>query len=274
MLHLVLISSALLQAPHRLLPAHCARATTFCATQDVPDEPQTAPMAISSTSPAPTDVAVNAGLFVLLHTLTLSSAQLFGGTDRMALALARLASTGAFVGVQAAAPGGAPLEEWLTVKSSSTTSVAAPVAFACAFAAATVAVSTTLAVVAGGADVAGALAAALPPARPLDDAGRAVDLLLAAPLQEELFFRAWLLTALTRPSVGLPDAAALALSSVAFALWHGGPAVGGAELLELTLLGGFLGVLYTRVGQRGLALPVATHAAYNAIVLLLGAARA
>ena len=275
-LHLALICTALHGAPlgtvHApLLVRASPRAIYACAPP--PEE-----VVSAAPPPAPpqwsaTDSAVNAGLFVLLHTVTGSTAQLAGFGGRGALAAARLVSIGAFAGVQGAAPGGLPLDEWLTAKPSEsrlpTLGAAAPLAYAGAFAVVIVALSTLVGATLGGADVASAFGAALPAPQPLA-AGRAVDVLLAAPVQEELFFRAWLLRVLQRAP--LPDGAPLALSALLFALWHVQPNTGGA-LLELLLLGGFLGVLYERSG-RDLRVPVATHAAYNGLVLVLGALRA
>ena len=178
--------------------------------------------------------------------------------------------------------GGLPLDDW-DAKPSQPSSLpplgaAAPAIYACAFAFASLASSTIFAaIVTGGNPI--ELAGAFLPAGKAIEAGRAVDLLVAAPIQEELFFRAWLLGVLRRANV--PDVAALAASAVLFAAWHldaiNGNALAqggdGGNVLQLALLGAFLGVLYSKSG-RDITLPITTHAAYNGVVLLLGAVRA
>ena len=277
----VLYTTALLPSPPALIARHAtpvqlnAPRIVACAT-DEKQEPWST-----------TDTAVNAGLFLLLHTMTWSTAQLAGfspgnGVERAAFATARLASIGAFVGVQSAAPGGLPLDDWLAKPSQPSSlpplGAAAPAIYACAFAFASLASSTIFAaIVTGGNPI--ELAGAFLPAGKAIEAGRAVDLLVAAPIQEELFFRAWLLGVLRR--VNVPDVAALAVSAVLFAAWHldaiNGNALAqggdGGGLLQLALLGAFLGVLYSKSG-RDITLPITTHAAYNGVVLLLGAVRA
>ena len=58
----------------------------------------------------------------------------------------------------------------------------------------------------------------LPGPRPWPEPGRAALLLLIAPLSEEAFFRAYLMTALER--AGAPANAALLASAAGFALYH------------------------------------------------------
>ena len=102
-------------------------------------------------------------------------------------------------------------------------------------------------------------------ARPLD-AGRAADAILAAPIAEELFFRGWLLAALSR--TGLAEGGA-AMAAVAFALWHAGQGDGG--LLFYSAFGAFLAALYRRTGT--LAAPLGAHAAWNGPTLAVRALR-
>ena len=111
------------------------------------------------------------------------------------------------------------------------------------------------------------LAAVAPAARPLD-AGRAADAILAAPIAEELFFRGWLLAALSR--TGLAEGgAAIGASAIAFALWHAGQGDGG--LLFYSAFGAFLAALYRRTGT--LAAPLGAHAAWNGLILAVRALR-
>ena len=247
------------------------------------EEPRAAAVAV----PEPLslqDAGINAGLFLLLHTVIWSSVQLagfepFNADDRGAFALARLASIGAFVAVQQAAPSGMTTNTWLADdealvgKTPRVEGGANPIVFSAgvgiAFALACLVGSTAVAAAQGVAP-AEAMSAWLPAARPFQ-AGRAFDLLAAAPVQEEIFFRAWLLAVLDR--VGLGGVPALAASAVLFALWHVGTSGGNpGELLELLLLGGTLGWLYESSGRR-LVMPLAAHSTYNGLVVVLSAGR-
>lgn len=211
------------------------------------------------TTAPPDEIALNATLFVALHAFACTGAALASGSadPSAATAVARLAAVAAFVALQQ------PVSGWLTEpRSSSSESRAmpaldrpiAPLAAVLLFAVAACA-PAALAQLAGAPEAAQLL---LPAARALPDPGRALDLLAAAPIEEELFFRAWLLSALRRG--GLGDAAALAASSVAFAAWHGVGGDGGP--LFFAALGGWLGWLYQR-SEGNLALPLATHALWN-----------
>ena len=115
----------------------------------------------------------------------------------------------------------------------------------------------------------------LPAPRPFPPADGALLRLLVAPLAEELFFRAWLLSAIARAG-GTPGAALLA-STVLFGLHHVPLAemlapAGSSQLLAYEALGAFLAFLYQRSGG-SLPLVVITHATCNAIVLALAAAQ-
>lgn len=241
-----------------------------------------------------TDTAVNAALFLLLHTTVWSSTQLLGFDptdvqDRWAFAISRLVSIGAFAGLQQAAPGGLPLKEWPllpppgTERTDSTPRgilLSNPVIAGLGFGAASVISSGLFAAFAAG-DLNAAVAAQLawlPSPRPLEP-GRVVDLLVGAPIQEELIFRGWLLAALKRN--GVADAIALVLSALLFTVWHIDAVNGnaflrggdGGGLLQLFVLGTWLGFLYTQAGRRSLLMPIGTHAAYNGLILLLEAVR-
>ena len=177
------------------------------------------------------DTVVNSGLFLLLHTFTWSSAQFagfnpFNTADRAAFALARLVGIGAFVAVQQVAAGGISFDGWLAgdddehglgrVEGSYN-----PIAFsagaAVAFVALCITSSASYAMLVQGTGLPEALTTWLPGARALEP-GRAFDLLVAAPVQEEIFFRAWLINALQKTGVG--ELGTLAASSVAFMLWQ------------------------------------------------------
>lgn len=159
--------------------------------------------ASTDTSGTASDVAVGCVIFLLLHTLLFSTASLMigsNGGDGMT-ALARLAATALFVALQSVS--GFTPSDWLLVPArreptiSWLTSPAAPIIASGLFAAG--ALSLPLgAFLAGAPDISMAL---LPGGKPFPEAGRAVELLLAAPATEELFFRAWLLAALARTKV-------------------------------------------------------------------------
>lgn len=91
---------------------------------------------------------------------------------------------------------------------------------------------------------------------------QALDVLVLAPLSEELVFRAWLLSALT--DVDTPEPLAAAASALLFGLWHAGG--GGDGIGSLTLLGAWLSTLYSRSGGR-LSVCIGAHAGYNALSL-------
>ncbi len=82
---------------------------------------------------------------------------------------------------------------------------------------------------------------------------------LAAPLFEEMIFRAFLLPSLTRY---LPVSGAIITSSLIFAIAH----LSLSEVLPLTTLGIVLGVVYTR--SRNLLAPMLVHSLWNSGTLL------
>ena len=245
-----------------------------------------------------TDTVVNAGLFFLLHTIVWSSAQLCGFSpvdagDRWAFAIARLISISSFVALQQAAPGGLSLDEWRVLPSVNPLAaptppplranllLGRPVIAALAFSTVSLFSSIAFGALASGLSTTPSSMADLawlPAPRPLE-AGRALDLLIGAPIQEELIFRGWLLAALRRN--GVKDAAAIAFASLLFTVWHidaiNGNALlrggDGGGLVQLFGLGSWLGFLYTREGRSSLLLPIGTHSAYNGIILLLEACR-
>jgi len=112
------------------------------------------------------------------------------------------------------------------------------------------------------------LSALLPAGTPFPPAGRLFDVLLAAPLTEELFFRGWLLAAAAR--AGAPPALAVGASAATFALWHAGGDGGG--LLTFGALGAWLAVVYTKGGGR-LETTVGAHALWNAAIVAVRVAR-
>ena len=315
-LQLVTALACLLLPPHKdhsILSA-ASRASRVRLAVDggtgVPPEPTTAPLQSRPIEAVPspatdrerpwttTDTVVNAGLFFLLHTIVWSSAQLCGFSpvdagDRWAFAIARLISISAFVVLQQAAPGGLSLDEWRVLPSANPSAAPTPpplranlllekpVIAALAFSTASLFSSMAIGALASehGATLSSmADLAWLPAPRPLE-AGRALDLLVGAPIQEELIFRGWLLAALRRN--GVNDAAAIAFASLLFTVWHidaiNGNALlrggDGGGLVQLFALGSWLGFLYTREGRSSLLLPIRTHSAYNGIILLLEACR-
>ena len=283
-------------APLLVAASHCAFAThPLCRTTrtrhtpaprlQADDQPPLEPLTpLTPLTPAAddtsswTDVAIGAFLFVLLQSVFLSLASVAGlsaAQDGGVAAASRLLATGSFFAVQQVA--GLPASTWLsggdearggTSGSSPVNdflrSPAAPPAAALAFA---VAVAATLQLL--GIEW-------LPEARPLPDAGRALDVLVMAPLTEEAFFRAWLLSALDR--LRFPTAASLAASATLFSLWHlpsllNGSASGGVgELAFYAALGAWLALLY-RQSDRSLPLVAGTHASFNLIVVLLRTVR-
>lgn len=215
------------------------------------------------------DVGAGCALFFLLQISTLSTLQAVGITSGGAvIPTLRVFVTAAFVAIQQAA--GLPADRWLMRSPAAQRaeqasyivsflrSPGAPVAAALAFALAVAAAGT-----ASGATW-------LPEPRALPGLGRAVDVLGAAPLTEEIFFRAWLLEACER--VAAPPAIATALSATTFTLWHIQQCSGPADALFFAALGAWLALLYQR-SENSLPLVAGTHASFNLIVLLLRAAQ-
>ena len=246
-----------------------------------------------------TDVAIGGVVFVLLHSILLSTASYIGAgasdavagkgmiEDAGAGALCRFAATAGFLAVQNAAgtwPTGllngstnkaAQAQKgdrwWLGKESAILSSPSPSILGQPQLAAPLAAVGFALAVAGLGAALGVDL---LPAPRPLPTPGRALDVLVAAPLTEELFFRAWLLRMLER--AGASASTTLAVSSALFALWHvpviaAGNAAPG-ELCFFAILSLYLTVLYQR-SAGSLPLVAGTHALYNAIVVALRAVR-
>jgi membrane protease YdiL (CAAX protease family) len=82
---------------------------------------------------------------------------------------------------------------------------------------------------------------------------------IAAPLFEEFLFRGFLLPSLTRY---MPVGGAIAVSSLVFAIAH----LSLSEVLPLAVLGGVLGIVYTR--SRNLLAPMLLHSAWNSVTML------
>jgi len=84
-----------------------------------------------------------------------------------------------------------------------------------------------------------------------------VGVMVTGPLAEELLFRGFLLSALSRSRLGFGGAAVL--TSVLFAAWHGDAFI--PRLLELFIMGLAFSWLLWRTGS--LRVPVVSHAAFN-----------
>jgi uncharacterized protein len=82
---------------------------------------------------------------------------------------------------------------------------------------------------------------------------------IAAPIFEELLFRGFLLPSLTKY---VSPSAAIALSALLFAVAH----LSLSEVLPLAMLGGVLGVVYTR--SRSLLAPMLLHSLWNSVTML------
>ena len=213
-------------------------------------------------TPAWIDVAVSSVAFLLLNVAIVSA---FGDS-----VTTRVVALGAFVGLQQLV--GLPPSEWLRLDDDPAAMDPNPffqsrnpffgTTFATAFA-----LCVALAAQLFGLEW-------LPGPRPWPEPERAALLLLIAPLSEEAFFRAYLMTALER--AGAPANAALLASAAGFALYHVPLAEmlrdGSLELAFYELLGLYLGFLYQRSG-RSLPLAVVTHASFNSLVTALRAAQ-
>ena len=111
----------------------------------------------------------------------------------------------------------------------------------------------------------------LPQPAPFPDADGAFFKLLAMPLTDEIFFRAYLLTAVRE--AGGSQAAALIASTTLFGLFKVPISTilaveGSSSLLIYQALGAFLSLLYQRSGG-SLPLVFITHATCNFLVLAL-----
>ena len=216
------------------------------------------------------DLALNVGLFVSLHAFFLTGAALAAGTPdggtAASTAVGRGLGLSAFVALQQSR--GLPTAVWLGQDGKDEKRAPVPAALASPLAPVGAVVlfglltctPALLATVAGEPETASLF---LPAARALPSSAKALDLLVAAPLEETLFFQAWLLAALRR--CGLGDAAALAASCALFAAWHAGGGDGGP--LFFAALGCLLGGLYQQSGGK-LWLPLATHSLWNLAVVL------
>lgn len=220
----------------------------------------------------PTESAlVGVPLFFLLQSVSVSTASTLLPDDLVPPA-GRVVAFGLFAAIQAAA--GLPLEQWALRPAAARAEWAlldSPLAAVAVFATFALLAFSPVAVAAlsGQADIVDVL---LPTAGALPPPARIFDVLLAAPLTEELFFRAWLLSAAQR--AGAPPAAAIAGSALTFAVWHAGAgaSAGGGGLLTFGVLGAWLAVAYTKGGRR-LTTTVGAHALWNAAILAIRVVR-
>jgi len=225
-----------------------------------PQAPAPAPPAAAPGEPRL--VGAGVALYLVLHCIGLSVAGLAGMTPATGSTVAaRAGCTLAFVGVQQAA--GVGPESWLLRRAAPAEwawlrEPAGPVIAALCFAAAAYAPPALLAL-SGETELAQTL---MPQPRALAP-GVLADVLLAAPIAEEAFFRGWLLTELER--AGASAGAALGISTLLFTGWHLVGNDGG--VLLYAALGGWLGLLYQK-GGASLSTPIATHVLWNLSVVL------
>ena len=229
-------------------------------------------------------IGASIALYVLLYTSTLSVLQLAtasgtdaGTTNGIATVVARLIATGGFAAIQQAA--GLPIEEWLTLgpstsQPSATDSSASGLPAVLLSPIGPPAAGLAFFLVAAGLGVAASLGAGLewdstlPAGRALPEMAAAADILLVAPITEELFFRGWLLRAAERAELSQP--LRIGASALLFAIWHVGA---GDSPLFFAGLGAYLAYLHQRA-DGALGLCIGTHATYNLLVTLLRAVRA
>lgn len=225
-------------------------------------------------------IGAGIALYILLYTSTLSVLQLAsagGATNGLATATARLIATGGFAAIQQAA--GLPIEDWLTLQPSSTQKSGddAPGSALPSFLLSPIgppAAGLAFFLVAAGLGVAASLGAGLewdstlPAGRALPEIGAAADILLVAPITEEIFFRGWLLRATEKAN--LSQSLRIGASALLFAVWHVGA---GDSPLFFAGLGAYLAYLHQR-SDGSLGLCIGTHATYNLAITLLRAVRA
>lgn len=274
------VSIAFVAPPSQVLAPHLRACASVRASVHMLGE-ESSPGDNEITQPMPTttppesdwnNVGTGVALFVLLYSSTLSVAQVIGNdagaSNNAGTAIARLVATGGFIAVQQAA--GLPMDAWLTAKPSDGSKTGSPM-LASPLAAPTAGLVFFTGAAALGVAVSSAAGvgwdSTLPAARALPEAGAAVDLLVLAPLTEELFFRGWLLKATER--AGAPPPLRIVLSAALFALWHIGA---GDSPVFFASLGAYLATLYQN-SAGSLPLCIGTHATYNLCVVLLRAAR-
>lgn len=217
------------------------------------------------------DVAFGCILFVILNALCREVTFLTTPSPAADAAASRLLAIALFSAVQQCI--GVPLAEWLRVREDTGRVDASPL-FQSGSPLAGVIFAFCFAVpVATAAQLVGV--PWVPEARPFPDASASFLKILVAPATEEMFFRAWLLTAFER--AGGSDMAALIASSALFALFNVpfSAILDGSrssELLVFEALGAYLAWLYQRSG-RSLPLVVVTHVTCNLLVTALRAAQ-
>ena len=215
-------------------------------------------------TPAWVDVGVSGILYVLLNALAVA---ISGGDGPVG----RLLALGGFAGLQQLA-GQLPPSAWLKLDEDEARVSSSPL-----FQSGSPLAGVTFAFAFGLAVAVPAQLLGLewvPAPRPWPEPERAALLLAVAPLSEEAFFRAFLLTAFER--AGAPPSAGLIGSAACFALYHVPLAEmvrdGSLQLPLFELLGLYLAFCYQKSGG-SLPFVVVTHATFNAVVTALRAAQ-
>jgi len=264
--------------PTRNSAAHPILLCAAPGDADVPHAPPQAalsePPSTAAKGPSWDDVGVGLGptetalvgipLFFLIQSISIGSVSAVV-PEELAPLLGRVIAFGLFAAIQAAA--GLPLREWALRDQVAGADwkwldgqlapmgVFLPFAFL-AF------LPTALAQASGDAELVNAL---LPAGGAVPSPGRLVDVLVAAPLTEELFFRAWLIAAAQR--AGAPPAITIGASAITFSVWHvGGEVDASGGLLTFGVLGAWLATAYMKGGQR-LSTTVGAHMLWNAAMV-------
>jgi len=104
------------------------------------------------------------------------------------------------------------------------------------------------------------------PGRPWPGFGRSLDYLVAAPITEELFFRAWLTAHMKK--AGASDTLCVVLTTILWQLWHLQQGIS----VNFIWLGACLSLTYLNLGGSW-ALTAGTHGFFNLYVFILKASR-
>uniref|UniRef100_A0A7S4B5Z9 CAAX prenyl protease 2/Lysostaphin resistance protein A-like domain-containing protein n=1 Tax=Chrysotila carterae TaxID=13221 RepID=A0A7S4B5Z9_CHRCT len=219
------------------------------------------------------EVFAGFALFLLLHSIGLNAVQLATPESEgvtFAVAFSRVLSTALFIVVQQSA--GLPIADLLTLRTAADPTperanigflqgALAPAWGILLFSAAAFLPSVVQAIV----EQRSVEDVLMPYAREIPAAGRAFDIVAAAPLTEELFFRGWLLAAMERR--GASATASVGLSAASFALWHASGAATPADALFFLGFGAWLALLHRR--SQSLLTPIIVHCAWNTGFMLL-----